>query len=65
MRTKAAIKKFGSAANLARALGISRQSIHDWGDEVPQGRAYQLEVLTNGELKAPRPPASDYRVAAS
>lgn len=55
MRKDDAIKYFGNAAALARALGISRQSVHDWDDEVPEGRAYQLEVLTNGALKAPRP----------
>lgn len=65
MRTKTAIKKFGSPAKLARALGISRQSVHDWGDEVPVGRAYQIEVLTAGELKAPRPPMAEPRAQAS
>ena len=55
MRTKQAIKHFGSAAKLARSLGISRQSVHDWGDVVPEGRAYQIEVLTEGALRAPRP----------
>lgn len=65
MRTKAAIKKFGTAANLARALGITRQAITDWGDEVPEGRAYQLEILTNGELKAPRPSVMGQRAQAS
>lgn len=55
MRTKQAIKHFGSAAALAKALGITRQSVHDWGDEVPEGRAYQLEVMTDGVLIAPRP----------
>jgi DNA-binding transcriptional regulator YdaS (Cro superfamily) len=63
MRTKQAIKHFGSAAALARKLGISRQSVHDWGDEVPEGRAYQLEVLTNGALRAPRPPSDDRRAS--
>lgn len=55
MRTEEAIKHFGTAAELARQLGISRQSVHDWGDYVPEGRAYQLEVLTQGALRAPRP----------
>ena len=65
MKTKQAIKRFGSAAALARALGISRQSVHDWGDTVPEGRAYQLEVLTEGALKAPRPPNIEARAGAS
>lgn len=62
MRTKTAIKHFGSAAELARHLGISRQSIHDWGDEVPEGRQYQLEILTNGALRAKRPPSMQQRM---
>lgn len=55
MRTRQAIKHFGSAAALAKALGITRQSVHEWGSEVPEGRAYQLEVMTDGALTAPRP----------
>lgn len=62
MLTKQAIKHFGSAAKLARNLGISRQSVHDWGDEVPEVRQYQIEVLTNGALRAKRPPGIEQRV---
>jgi DNA-binding transcriptional regulator YdaS (Cro superfamily) len=62
MRTEEAIKHFGTAAELARQLGISRQSVHDWGDTVPEGRAYQIEVITNGALRAPRPPGHENRV---
>ena len=57
MRIKDAIRHFGSSAALARALGISRQSIHDWDDVVPEGRQWQLEVVTNGALRAKRPKA--------
>lgn len=64
MRTKQAIKHFGSAAALARALDISRQSVHDWGAKVPLGRAYQIEVLTAGALQAPRPPQERQRATA-
>jgi DNA-binding transcriptional regulator YdaS (Cro superfamily) len=63
MRTEDAIKHFGSAAALARALGISRQSVHDWGACVPEGRAYQIEVLTSGALKAQRPLIDDQAIA--
>lgn len=62
MRTKTAIKHFGSAAELARRLGINRQSVHDWGDEVPLGRQFQLEILTNGALRAKRPPSMQQRM---
>ena len=32
-------------AALARALGVSRQNIHAWGDIVPELRRYQLREL--------------------
>jgi len=51
-----AINHFGTQASLARALGIHRAAINGWGDQVPLGRQYQLEVLTKGALKADRQP---------
>jgi hypothetical protein len=53
MRKADAIKVFGTAAELARALGITRQSLTSWGDTVPLARQYQIERLTGGRLKAP------------
>lgn len=53
MRKDDAIRFFGSSAKLARALGISRQAVSKWEDEVPESRRYQLHVLTGGALKAP------------
>ena len=52
MKTASAIEKFGNVQALADALDISPQAIYQWGDEVPEGRAFQIEVLTGGELKA-------------
>jgi DNA-binding transcriptional regulator YdaS (Cro superfamily) len=53
MRKADAIAAFGTAAELARALGITRAAIHQWGDTVPLARQYQVERLTQGRLKAP------------
>ncbi|WDL80814.1 Cro/Cl family transcriptional regulator [Aeromonas bestiarum] len=47
-----AIDHFGGANKLAQALGCKPQAISQWSDLVPQGRAYQIEVLTGGKLKA-------------
>lgn len=55
MLKQEAIEHFGSQANLARALGVSRSAISQWPDEVPEGRDYQIEILTKGKLKANRP----------
>ena len=52
MRTSNAVEHFGSVRALAEVLNVSPQAIYDWGEEVPELRAYQLEVLTNGALKA-------------
>lgn len=53
MRVSTAVKFFGSKAEMARALGISRQSVTGWGDTVPELRAIQIEKLTGGAVKAP------------
>jgi transcriptional repressor of cell division inhibition gene dicB len=53
MRKTDAIKFFGTRAEMARALGITKQSITSWGDTVPLARQYQIERLTGGRLKGP------------
>ena len=58
MNTAAVVNYFGSKAEIARALGIGNTAVTNWGDTVPIGRAYQLEVITDGALKAPRPRAT-------
>ncbi|MGR3303770.1 MAG: Cro/CI family transcriptional regulator [Candidatus Scalindua sp.] len=55
IKTADAIKHFGSAVELAKALGISKQAIPQWGKHVPEGRAYQLQIITNGELSTSSP----------
>lgn len=52
MKTADAIKHFETASRVAGALGISPAAVSMWGDEVPLGRAYQLQVLTGGTLQA-------------
>ena len=52
MKTQDAIKYFGTASRLARALGIERQAVSAWGEKIPSGRQFQIEVITKGKLKA-------------
>lgn len=52
MRKQDAINHFGGVAKLAKELGCSTQAISQWPESIPQGRAYQIEVLTGGQLKA-------------
>jgi DNA-binding transcriptional regulator YdaS (Cro superfamily) len=51
MKTVDAIRYFGTQAALAKALGVSKQAVSQWGDTIPDGRAYQLQVITGGRLK--------------
>ena len=51
MRTKTAIKHYGSRAAIALALGISRAAVSKWGPFVPEGSAYKLESITGGVLR--------------
>jgi hypothetical protein len=40
-----AIELAGTAFALAKMLGIQRQAVSQWGDEIPQARLWQLKVL--------------------
>jgi len=52
VKTSAAIEIFGSVRALADELGITVQAIYQWGHEVPVSREYQIQVITDGKLKA-------------
>jgi len=55
MKTKEAIQHYGSVPALAAALGLaSRQAVYYWGEYPPSGRQFQIEILTNGALRAER-----------
>jgi len=51
MKTKDAISHFGNKLKLAEALSVTKSAISQWGEDVPELRAYQIERLTGGELK--------------
>ncbi|MGI2146784.1 Cro/CI family transcriptional regulator [Shewanella frigidimarina] len=55
MKKKIAVDHFKGKSNLAKALGISPASVSQWPDDVPELRAYQIERLTEGVLKADIP----------
>lgn len=55
MKKADAINHYGSPTLLAKALGITLQAIGQWGEEVPLLRQFQLESLTDGQLKADSP----------
>ena len=45
MKKLHAIKKAKSAANLARLLGISKQAVSKWGENLPELQIYRLKEL--------------------
>ena len=51
MLKETAIKHFGSAAEVGRALGRSPSAITEWPDVIPEGMAYKLQVITGGLLR--------------
>ena len=52
METKDAIAYYGSIRRLAEALGITTTAVYQWGPRVPELRAFQLERMTGGSLRA-------------
>jgi len=52
MTTQEAIDFFGSTKKLADFLGIWPQVVYTWGERPPMARQYELEVRTDGQLKA-------------
>lgn len=54
MTTQEAIDHFGDRRRLAEALGVWVTALYSWEERPPILRQYQLEVLTEGKLKADR-----------
>ena len=61
MKTQDAIDHFGGRREMAEAMDITPQSTHDWGEEPPLLRQYQLEVITKGKLRANREKGNPWR----
>ena len=45
MKTSEGVKFFGNKLAMAKALGLSRAAISQWGDNIPELRAFQIKVL--------------------
>jgi hypothetical protein len=54
MTTQDAIQHYGSLKKLADALGIWPQAVYKWGEKPPLSKQYELEVKTDGWLRADR-----------
>jgi hypothetical protein len=59
------LEHFGGITGLANALGVTTQAISQWEEEIPEGRAYQIEVLSKGKYKAAQLPVRKSEVRLS
>ena len=51
MLTRDVIAHFGSHAEVARTLNLTRAAVYAWGERVPPLRAAKLHQLTRGRLR--------------
>lgn len=58
MRKSEVIEHFGSVTAVAKALELTTQAVSMWPETVPRNRQWQIDVLTDGKLKAQRMPIS-------
>ena len=49
-----AINYFGGVAKLAKAIDRTPQAISQWGEKIPDGMDYKIQVVTGGKLKVDR-----------
>ncbi len=54
MKTDEAIAHYGGVKELAASLGIWPHVVYRWGASPPMARQYEIEVKTEGLLKAER-----------
>lgn len=52
-----ALEFFGTKSEIARVIGIEVPSVCGWFEkgEIPEPRQYQVELATNGQLRASKP----------
>lgn len=50
MTTFEAMRFFGGATKLAKALGITRDAVYKWGEYPPNDTQYKIMVLSGGRL---------------
>jgi transcriptional repressor of cell division inhibition gene dicB len=60
MQKSLAIEHFGGITKLAAKLGISRQAIHAWPEEVPDLWQYKIHHLSEGKVPI-EPPRAESR----
>lgn len=67
MSPKQVIEYFRTQIGVAEALGIAQSSVAGWieAGEVPEVRQYQIELATNGQLRADLPALRNKAMSAA
>jgi predicted transcriptional regulator len=52
MTTQDVLDYFQTQVAIAKALGITQSAVSQWDDRPPMLRQYQIQVLTQGGLRA-------------
>ena len=68
MRKSDVLKFFKNGSKTARALGITKSAVSQWGEEIPEAMAYRAQTASRGKLKVDpsvyQAPKQDKTVAA-
>ena len=51
MRKADVLSHFKKQTRIARVLGLTKSAVSQWGEVIPEGMAYKLEVITRGKLR--------------
>ncbi len=43
IKTRSLVESLGSVIKVAEFYGVHRQTVYDWGEDLPELRVYQLE----------------------
>lgn len=54
----------GTHQSLADSLGVTREAVSMWGGEFPEGRAWQIESLSNRKFRYADLPVKGRRAVA-
>jgi len=52
MKKSDVLDYFGGVSKTAKALGITKSAVSVWREVIPYGRAFQIQLMTKGKLKA-------------
>ena len=50
LKTSDAIAYYGTKSALARAVGVNRQAVQQWGEYLPDDKAWYLHYITGGKI---------------